>query len=128
MAFINWTEEFATGIDSIDEQHRHLVDLVNKFEEASRRGKGSRVMSEILKDLVGYTQEHFAHEEKIMEKCDFPGSKQHMARHRQLLQKVERFQFEFETEGRRSLPMCAIFCATGCARTSFMKTWPTPPT
>lgn len=101
MAFINWTEEFATGIESIDEQHRHLVDLVNKFEEASRRGKGSRVMSEILKDLVGYTQEHFDHEEKIMAKCDFPGLKQHMARHRQLLQKVERFQYEFETEGRR---------------------------
>jgi len=101
MAFINWTEEFATGIESIDEQHRHLVDLVNKFEEASRRGKGSRVMSEILKDLVGYTQEHFAHEEKIMEKCDFPGLKKHMARHRQLLQKVERYQFEFETEGHR---------------------------
>ena len=36
------------------DQHRHLVDLVNKFEEASRRGRGSRVMSEILNDLVGY--------------------------------------------------------------------------
>jgi hemerythrin-like metal-binding protein len=58
-------------------------------------------MSEILKDLVGYTQEHFAHEEKVMAESGFPGTKQHMARHRQLLQKVERFQYEFETEGRR---------------------------
>ena len=41
MAFINWSEEFTTGIESIDDQHRHLVDLVNKFEEASRRGTGS---------------------------------------------------------------------------------------
>lgn len=101
MAFINWTEEFITGIQSIDDQHRHLVDLVNKFEDASRRGRGSRIMSEILNDLVGYTQEHFAHEEKIMEECGFPGLKQHKASHRQLLQKIERFQFEFETEKRR---------------------------
>jgi len=31
MAFINWSEEFTTGIESIDDQHRHLVDLANKF-------------------------------------------------------------------------------------------------
>ena len=104
MTFINWSEEFTTGIESIDDQHRHLVDLANKFEEASRKGKGSRIMSEILKDLVGYTQEHFSHEEKIMTESGFPGTKQHMARHRQLLQKVERFQYEFETEGRRVTP------------------------
>ncbi|MEN8006466.1 MAG: bacteriohemerythrin [Candidatus Krumholzibacteriota bacterium] len=100
MAFINWTEEFITGIPSIDEQHRRLVDLANKFEEAGRRGRGSRVMSDILNDLVGYTQEHFAHEEKIMAESGFPETKQHTARHRQLMQKVERFQYEFETEGR----------------------------
>ena len=101
MAFITWTEEFLTGIETIDDQHRRLVDLVNKFEEASRRGRGSRVMSDILNDLVGYTQEHFAHEEKIMAESGFPAAAQHTARHRQLLQKVERFQYEFETEGRR---------------------------
>ena len=95
MAFINWSEEFTTGIESIDDQHRHLLDLINKFEEASRRGKGFRVMTDILNDLVGYTQEHFAHEEKIMEECGFPGIDKHIARHRGLLQKVERFQFEF---------------------------------
>ncbi len=102
MAFINWTEEFTTGIESIDDQHSHLVDLVNKFEEAGRRGKGSRVMSEILNDLVGYTQEHFAHEEKIMKECGFPGLKNHMALHRQFLQKIERFQYEFASAGRRA--------------------------
>ena len=101
MAFINWTDAFTTGIESIDDQHRHLVDLVNKFEEASRRGKGSRVMSDILNDLAGYTQEHFAHEERIMRESGYPGLEKHMARHRSLLQKVERFQFEFESQGRR---------------------------
>ena len=101
MAFINWSEEFTTGIESIDDQHRHLLALINKFEEASRRGKGSRIMTDILNDLVGYTQEHFAHEEKIMKECGFPDLDKHMARHRGLLQKVERFQFEFGTQGRR---------------------------
>jgi len=99
MAFIDWSEEFTTGIPSIDEQHRHLLDLINKFEEADRRGRGSRIMSDILNDLAGYTQEHFAHEERIMEECGYPGLDEHTARHRRLLQKVERFQFDFGAHG-----------------------------
>lgn len=101
MAFIRWSADYDTGIASIDEQHRQLVDLVNRFDEASRRGRGTRIMNEILNELIGYTQEHFAHEEKLMAEAGFPGLKKHQGRHRQLLQKVERLQFEFSRDGRR---------------------------
>ena len=101
MALITWNDELSVGIKSIDEQHKRLVDIINRFDEAMHKGKGSRIMNEILKDLVGYTQEHFADEEKIMTNADFAGLRTHKAQHRQLLQKIERFQFEFNTEGRR---------------------------
>ncbi len=101
MALIKWTDDFNLGIESVDAQHRHLVEIVNKFDEAMCKGKGSRVMNEILNDLVGYTQEHFADEEKIMTEAGYEGLKRHQAQHRQLLQKVERFQYEFNTEHRR---------------------------
>ena len=101
MALIEWTDEFNLGIESVDAQHKHLVDIVNKFDEAMRKGKGSRMMGEILNDLVGYTTEHFSDEEKIMAEAEYEGLKKHQAQHRQLLQKVERFQFEFNEEGRR---------------------------
>jgi len=104
MALIHWSEEFITGIDSIDDQHHRLVDLINKFEEAGRRGRSPRVISEILNQLVGYTQEHFAHEEKLMADSGFPGAREHMDRHRRLLQNVEQFQFEYENEGRQVTP------------------------
>jgi hemerythrin len=101
MAFITWSDDYVTGIDSIDEQHRHLVEIVNRFDEASRRGRGTRVMRDILNDLLGYTQEHFAHEESLMAAAGYPGLAKHQALHRQLLQKVERCQYEFEQEGHR---------------------------
>ncbi len=100
MALINWTEEFNIGIDSIDVQHKHLVDIVNKFDEAMRKGKDSPVMNGIFNDLVGYTQEHFADEETIMAAAEYADLKQHQAEHRQLLQKVEQFQFDFGQESR----------------------------
>jgi len=101
MSLIKWTDELTLGIESVDQQHHQLVDIINKFDEAAHKGKDSRIMNEILNDLVGYTQEHFADEEKIMTEADYKGLKKHQAQHRQLLQKVERFQFEFNSEGKR---------------------------
>ncbi len=101
MALIDWTDEFKTGIESVDNQHRKLVEIVNKFDEAAKKGKGSRIMNEILNDLIGYTTEHFADEEKLMEDAGYTNLKQHKSQHRQLLQKVERLQFEFDQQGKR---------------------------
>ncbi len=100
MAPIEWTEEYGVGVRELDDQHRQLVDIVNKFEEALQRGRGSRQVSVILNDLIGYTQEHFATEERLLAAAGYPQLKLHQSQHRQLLQKVERLQFEFDS-GRR---------------------------
>ena len=101
MALIEWKAEFSVGIQSLDEQHQNLVEIINKFEEARKRGKGSKVMGQILNDIIGYTQEHFAFEEKMMEEAEYPDRKLHQSQHRQLLQKIERLQFDFLNDGRR---------------------------
>lgn len=109
MPLIEWSDAFATNILEIDSQHRRLVDIVNKFEDAARQGKGSRLMEEVLNDLVGYTQEHFAYEERLMLEAEYEGFAVHQSQHRQLLQKIERFQFDFENGGRRITPKVREF-------------------
>lgn len=101
MAHIEWQEEYRTGVAILDDQHRHLVEIINKFHDALQRGKGSRQMNEILRDLIGYTQEHFATEERLLAEAGYEQLKLHQSQHRQLLQKVERFQFEFNGSGKR---------------------------
>lgn len=101
MGLIDWTDDFETGIVAVDDQHRKLVEIVNKFDEAASHGKGSRIMNEILSELIGYTAEHFAAEEKLLEEAEYPKLKQHQSQHRQLLQRVERLKFEFEQQGKR---------------------------
>ncbi len=100
MAQIQWSSEYETGNEKVDAQHQHLVEIVNKFETALDKGKGRQVMGEILRELVGYTQEHFTFEEEVMSAAGYEGLKLHKAQHRQLLQKVERYQFEF-SQGKR---------------------------
>lgn len=101
MPLIDWTDEYTVDSGPIDEQHQHLVEIVNKFEEAHQRGKGSRIMTEILNDLMGYTQEHFNFEEKMLAEKEYSGLKQHQSQHRQLIQKLEKFQYDFNSRGRR---------------------------
>ena len=100
MAAIAWSREFEIGVPEVDAQHRHLVEIVNKFEDARAKGKATRVLGEIIRELIGYTQEHFAFEEAYMLRVEYPRLKLHQAKHRQLIAKVERFQFEFN-QGRR---------------------------
>lgn len=97
MALIDWTDEFTVDNGPIDDQHRNLVEIVNKFDEANRKGKGTRVMAEILDNLMGYTQEHFSFEENIMAESGYAKLKLHKSQHRQLIQKLERFQFDFNS-------------------------------
>lgn len=101
MALITWNKEFELGIERVDAQHRQLVEIINRFDEGVRSGKGSRIMNDILNDLIGYSQEHFADEERFLAEAGYSDLPRHQAQHRQLLQKVERFQFDFNEAGRR---------------------------
>lgn len=101
MAAIAWNDEFTVGVPSIDDQHRHLFEVVNTLDEAIEKHRGQRVMDEVLRELVGYTQEHFAFEEKLMAEAGYPDLAAHQAKHRQIIQKIERFEYELNIEGHR---------------------------
>ncbi len=92
MTQIEWTSELETGIDEVDEQHKALVAIYNKLDEAMRTGRGHKTMGEILVALVSYTAEHFEQEEQLMADDGYPELESHRSEHRQLLDKVNRFQ------------------------------------
>jgi len=101
MAQIAWSERLCVGIQEVDDEHQNLVAVLNQLEEAMRTGKGTRVMGEILAKLIDYTQIHFENEEKFMAECEYPKFKLHQAQHRQLVEKVEKFQSKFQKTGKR---------------------------
>ena len=101
MAAIAWTQEFSVGVEAIDEQHRHLFEIVNDLDEAIEKLRGQRVMARVLRELVGYTQEHFVFEEKLMAAAGYSDLAAHQAKHRAIIQKIERFDYELNVEGHR---------------------------
>lgn len=101
MALIEWTSALSLGIPEIDDQHEHLVELVNRFSDAAARGRGTREVRPLLEALHAYTVEHFAAEEAYMASIDYPDLDHHRALHQQLLGKLDDLRTQFEVGGRR---------------------------
>jgi hemerythrin len=113
MAFLNWTDSLSVKIDSIDEQHKVLINLINKFyEEVSHRTNDENI-SILIKGMKEYTQMHFNHEEKYMQLFKYPEYAAHKKEHDLFIAKVEEVEEKFN-KGKVVLTF---------ELTSFLKDW-----
>lgn len=60
-----WDINFETGIELIDQQHRHLVFILNKLAFHLANLSNNIVLNEIFDELADYADYHFKTEEKI---------------------------------------------------------------
>ena len=80
-AFI-WNSRFETGIASVDEQHRRLVEIVNQMGSILVDGSATESsISDIFGALAAYAQYHFADEERLMFEASLDPA--HIALHQQ---------------------------------------------
>ena len=66
-AFV-WDRRFITGIESVDVQHKRLVDIINRLGDAllSNAPISEGRLQILFLELSGYAREHFADEEQLM--------------------------------------------------------------
>ncbi|MGZ9190073.1 MAG: bacteriohemerythrin [Nitrospira sp.] len=97
MAFVKWSEAMSVGVSRLDRDHKVLIGLINRLEEASSGGRDDapQVMAEVLEVLVAYTIFHFSREEAVMEACGYPALGQHHEDHVALTQEVQDWQQRF---------------------------------
>ncbi len=84
-AFVEWSDSLSVGIEEIDEQHKILVNLINRMHQAIHERHGSDVVKDILAELADYTRIHFAVEESLMRILNYPGYDEHKEIHDELL-------------------------------------------
>lgn len=113
MALITWSEKYSVKLDSIDRQHKKLVDLINKLHEAMRNGNSKDVLGGVIKELVDYTIVHFTSEEKVLEKYKYTGILTQKFEHEKFVKRIQGFSTEFQS-GRASVSLEII---------TFLKDW-----
>ena len=78
-----WSATYACGIKVIDDQHKHLFDVVNDmFTHVTGNEAEERIyLNDILQKAVKYIRVHFGTEEKIMATTKFSGLAEHKKAH-----------------------------------------------
>lgn len=88
MALMVWEDRLSVNIKGLDDQHKKLVDLINKLYDGMKAGKGADVMEGILTELVNYTVTHFSNEHALFQKHGYPEFAQHKKEHDDLTKKA----------------------------------------
>ena len=92
-----FTDDYLTGIPSVDEQHNKLFDLTNEcYElvmESAADDKYDKIV-EILDELAAYAGTHFESEEAYAESVGDPHRFSHRALHLRFMKKVSEIDLE----------------------------------
>ncbi|PWR75533.1 bacteriohemerythrin [Methanospirillum stamsii] len=109
MAFIIWDDLYATGIESIDNQHKHLISLLNRMFEALLQKKGKDELKYVIDEMTKYAGYHFTTEETLMKKADFSGLIQHHRYHEDFAEKVKDFSEKYDLQDEALTAEVTIF-------------------
>ena len=82
-----WQDEYTTGVDSIDAQHRRLFGYLGELRVATSL-QSDGAMRRVLDELLTYTVDHFAHEEALQEAAGYPHRAHHAQEHDRLQAQV----------------------------------------
>ncbi|MEW6195268.1 MAG: bacteriohemerythrin [Bacteroidota bacterium] len=99
VALINWDPSYSVNINSIDTQHKKLINMINNLHEAMLQGRGKEVLGSIFNELASYTIYHFNHEEELFAKYDYMEQNKHKAEHERLIAQVNDLKNNFNKGG-----------------------------
>jgi diguanylate cyclase (GGDEF)-like protein/hemerythrin-like metal-binding protein/PAS domain S-box-containing protein len=88
-----WNATHEVGIHEIDEQHARLAGLLNDLVGALRNGEDHTT---IFREIIRYTEFHFASEERLMAQYNYADSEAHRDLHRRLLDDIRNLGLEHE--------------------------------
>jgi diguanylate cyclase (GGDEF)-like protein/hemerythrin-like metal-binding protein/PAS domain S-box-containing protein len=84
-----------TGVKIIDDQHRQMVQMVNDLNRLLEEGRDDAELKKLFAALLTFTANHFATEETLMERYDYPQVKAHKKQHMSLLHDLQQIAAEF---------------------------------
>jgi hemerythrin len=88
--FLEWQDAYRVNIHHLDEQHKELVNMLNRLFVAAFERKANTVIVDILDELGAYCRMHFALEEHLLQQVGHEDLAAHKAENRKLLEQLDR--------------------------------------
>ena len=99
MKKIEWDKSLATGIKSIDYEHKMLLERLNAVIEAIEKNQGEGAIAKTLDFLLDYTNFHFSNEEKFISGHGYPGLELQQAQHKEFKASLNQLILDFQQDG-----------------------------
>jgi hemerythrin len=97
MAFLYWENDLSVQIDSIDNQHKKLIELINQFYENIKSSSNNELVGNLITGMKNYTIFHFKTEEKFFKQFNYPDIESHKKEHEYFIEKVNDIEERFRS-------------------------------
>lgn len=92
MSIIKWRDSFSVGVESMDEQHKTIIELINRLFYAIREEKTAESTLPILEEMTQYAENHFQKEEEYLKATNYSDFTSHVAMHQEFRNTLQRLQ------------------------------------
>jgi hemerythrin len=104
MPFTKWGDQFAIGIAELDDDHKRLLALLSDLKKAVDAGDAREALGRVLAGLKLYISVHFAREEDLFLRTDYPDYETHRRDHEAFAAQVEEIHRDFQNRASDALP------------------------
>ncbi len=88
MPLLEWKDSFEIGIDSIDFEHREMVDLINELHDRLGADATTAEVMAFFGEIYAKISAHFALEEEVMRRLHYDELEAHKEDHEALLDDI----------------------------------------
>jgi hemerythrin len=89
MKKLTWTPDCRLGYEDVDSQHRLLFAIANELIEIDNPQAQGPEIKYLLRHLREYVVDHFADEEKFLEKVKYPDLEEHKKKHAKIVEEIK---------------------------------------
>lgn len=95
---MQWKPEYSVGIDSMDDEHREMISLINETYEKLESDPDTDQIEQCLGDIFTTISMHFALEERLMQKSNYAEFQAHKDDHEDLLDQIRDLMDDFASD------------------------------
>jgi hemerythrin len=98
MSLLQWKPEYSVGIESMDDEHREMIELINTTYEKLRADSDAGQIEECLGEILSTISMHFALEERMMKRASYSEYQAHKNDHENLLDQIRDLMDVFDQD------------------------------
>ena len=91
MRAFKWNSGQAIFLSEVDAEHRAIVQAAGELHQAIRDGASSERLLDLLRALSATMEEHFVHEERLMQASRYASLEWHTGQHNTARRRVQEF-------------------------------------